>query len=79
MFTQTSPPLPPPPPPPSQKKKKKMLQELSTEKSAGVDTIPPQLVKLTANYLAGPLSQSINNSVKKGYFPKMQRLPQSFP
>ena len=50
MFTQTSPPPHPPP-----KKKKKMLQELSTEKSAGVDTIPPQLVKLTANYLAGPL------------------------
>ena len=55
--------------PPPQKKKKKMLQELNTEKSA----------KLTANYLAGPLSQSINNSVKKGYFPKKQRLPQLFP
>ena len=51
------------------------ISELSTEKSAGVDTIP-KLVKLAANYLAGPLSQSINNSIKKGYLPKMQRLPQ---
>ena len=35
---------------------KKILTELSTEKSAGVDTTPPKLVKLAANYLAGPLS-----------------------
>ena len=52
-----------------------MLKELSTEKYAGVDTIPPKLVKLAANYLAGPLSQSINNGIKKGCFSKMQRLP----
>ena len=38
--------------------------------------MPPKLVKLTANYLAESLSQSINNSIKKGCFPKMQRLPQ---
>ena len=54
------------------------ISELSTEKSAGVDTIP-KLVKLAANYLAGPLSQSINNSIKKGCFPKMQRFPQLLP
>ena len=51
------------------------ISELSTEKSAGVDTIP-KLVKLAANYLAGPLSQCIDNITKKGCFPKMQRLPQ---
>ena len=60
----------------SEQEVKKILKELSTEKSAGVDTIPPKLVKLAANYLAGPLSQSINNSIKKGCLPKMQRLPQ---
>ena len=43
-----------------------ILKELSTKKSAGVGTIPPNLAKLAANYLAGPLSQSINNSIKKG-------------
>ena len=38
--------------------------------------IPRKLVKLAANYLARPLSQSINNRIKKGCFPKMRRLPQ---
>ena len=27
--------------------------------------VPPTLVQLAENYLAGPLSQSINNSIKK--------------
>ena len=48
----------------SEQEVKKILQELSTEKSAGVDTIPPKLVNLAANYLPGPLSQSINNGIK---------------
>ena len=55
---------------------KKILKELSTKKSTGVDMMPPKLVKLAANYLAEPLSQSINTSIKKGCFPKMQMLPQ---
>ena len=67
------------PPPSPRQEVKKILKELSTEKSAGVDTTPPKLVKFAANYLAGPLSQSINNSIKKGCFPKMQRLPQLLP
>ena len=54
----------------SEQEVKKILKELSTEKSAGVDMIPPKLVRLAANYLAGPLSQSINNSIKKGMFPE---------
>ena len=32
--------------------------------------MPSKLVKLAANYLAEPLSQSINNSIKKGLFPE---------
>ena len=63
----------------SEQEVKKILKELSTEKSAGVDMIPPKLVRLAANYLAGPLSQSIKNSIKKGCFLKMQRLPQLLP
>ena len=39
---------------------KKILKKLSTKESVGVDTIPPKLVKLVANYLAGSLSQSID-------------------
>ena len=41
--------------------------------------MPPKLIKLAANYLARPSSQLINNSIKKGCFPKMQRLPQLLP
>ena len=55
---------------------KKILKDLSTEKSTGVDMMPYKLVKLAANYLAEPLSQSINNSIKKSCFPKMQMFPQ---
>ena len=54
----------------SEQEVKKILKELSTEESAGVDLIPPKLVKLAVNYLAGPLSQSLNNSIKKGIFPE---------
>ena len=35
---------------------KNILNELTTEKSTGVDMMPPKLVKLTANYLARLLS-----------------------
>ena len=40
----------------SEQEVKKILKELNTEKSTGVDTMPPKLVKLAANYLAEPLS-----------------------
>ena len=43
-----------------------VMKELSIGKSAGVDMMSPKLVNLAANYLAGPLSQSINNGIKKG-------------
>ena len=32
--------------------------------------MPPKLFKLAANCLAGTHSQSINNSIKKGFFPE---------
>ena len=32
--------------------------------------VPPMLIKLAANFLTRPLSQSINNSIKKGLFPE---------
>ena len=58
----------------SEQEVKKILKELSTEKSAGVDTIPPKLVKLAVNYLAGPLPLSINNSIKKQVFPEKAKV-----
>ena len=58
----------------SEREVKKILKKLSTEKSARVDTIPSKLVGLATNYLAGPLSQSINNSIKKGMFPNNAKI-----
>ena len=58
----------------SEREVKKILKKLSTEKSARVDTIPSKLVELATNYLAGPLSQSINNSIKKGMFPNNAKI-----
>ena len=63
----------------SEQEVKKILQELSAGKSAGVDTIPPKLVKLAANYLPGPLSQSVNNSIKKRMFPENAKVPSVTP
>ena len=48
----------------SEQEVKKILSELSTEKSTGADMMPPNSVKLEANYLSRLLSQSINNSIK---------------
>ena len=53
----------------SEQEVKKVLKELSTEKLTGVDVMPPKLAKLAANYLAGPLLQSISNVIKKVLFP----------
>ena len=35
----------------------------------------PKLVKVAANYLARPLSQSFNNSIKKGLFHENAKVP----
>ena len=49
----------------SEQEVKKIVKEISTQKLTRVDMMPPKLVKLAANYLAEPLSQSINNIIKK--------------
>ena len=40
----------------SEQEVKKILKELGTEKSTGVDMLPPKLVKLATNYLVRPPS-----------------------
>ena len=49
----------------SEQKVQKVLKTLSTEKSTGVDMMPPKFVKLAVNHLARLLSKSINNNTKK--------------
>ena len=41
--------------------------------------MPPKLFKLAASYLAIPLSQLINNSIKKGLFPENAKLVSGTP
>ena len=58
----------------SEQEVKKIHKELSTEKSTGVNMMSPKFVKLPVNYLARSLSQSNNNSIKKGFFPKNEKV-----
>ena len=40
------------------------MNELSTEKSTGIDTMLSRLVKLAVNYLARSFSKSVNNNIE---------------
>ena len=42
----------------------RIFKKLSTKKSARVDIAPPKLVKIAADCMSGPPSQSINNIEK---------------
>ena len=46
-----------------------LLKSVDIKKAAGVDKIPPKLVKIASKVLSGPLSRAINNSLRKGKFP----------
>ena len=48
----------------------KRLKNIDTKKATGFDTIPPKLVKLSAEILSTPISIAINNSLKYGVFPE---------
>ena len=47
----------------------KQLRELKTGKVAGLDTIPPRLLKDTADIVATPLTVVINASLRQGRVP----------
>ena len=48
---------------------KKLLKEIDVKKAAGVDTIPPKLIKIGADIIAEPLTQAINYCLRQGIFP----------
>ena len=48
---------------------KKLLKEIDIKKAAGVDTIPPKLIKIGADIIAEPLTQAINCCLRQGIFP----------
>ena len=45
------------------------LYKMNTKKATGHDNIPPKLLKLGANILAGPITFLINESIKTSIFP----------
>ena len=48
---------------------RKLLKEIDVEKALGVDTIPPKLIKISADIIAEPLTQVINCCLRQGIFP----------
>ena len=46
-----------------------IIKEMKTNKAAGHDTIPPSMIKLTANFIAPCISQFFNSCIDLGIFP----------
>ena len=51
-----------------------ILKKLKPKKSVGIDTIPPLIVRESANTLANPLSTSFNQSLIEDVFPSLAKI-----
>ena len=49
---------------------KDLLKNLDIKKASGIDTIPPKLVKLSADFLTPLLKKVINTSTAQNVFPR---------
>ena len=49
---------------------KDLLKNLDINKASGIDTIPPKLVKLSADFLTPLLTKAINTSIAQNVFPE---------
>ena len=49
---------------------KDLLKNLDIKKASGIDTIPPKLVKLSADFLTPLLTKAINTSIARNVFPE---------
>ena len=47
-----------------------LLKNLDIKKASGIDTIPPKLVKLSADFLTPVLTKAINTSIAQNVFPE---------
>jgi len=52
----------------------KFIDQLNTNKSAGVDGIGPKIIKLCKEFLIQPLTALINNCISQGKFPDLKLL-----
>ena len=58
---------------------KKLLKEIDIKKAVGVDTIPPKLIKISADIIAEPLTQAINCCLRQGIFPENAKVASIVP
>ena len=49
---------------------KDLLKNLDIKKASGIDTIPPKLIKLSADFLTPLLTKAINTSIAQNVFPE---------
>ena len=54
-------------------------KEIDIKKAVGVDTIPPKLIKIGADIIAGPLTQAINCCLRQGIFPENAKVASVVP
>ena len=56
-----------------------LLRSVDSKKSVGIDTIPPLIIKESAEILARPLTQIINESIKENVFPSQAKIAAILP
>ena len=57
----------------------KMLKSVDSKKSIGIDGLPPQIVKYSADILAKPLTDIINQSINENIFPTKAKVAAVLP
>ena len=57
----------------------KFIDQLNTNKSAGVDGIGPKIIKLCKEFLIQPLTALINNCISQGKFPDLLKVANVVP
>ena len=58
---------------------KNLLKNLDTKKASGIDTVPPKLVKLSADFLTPLLTKAINMSIAQNVFPENDKTASVIP
>ena len=53
---------------------RKLLEKLETQKSTGLDNLPPKMLKIVAGVLAAPLAFLFNQSISSGIVPTEWKL-----
>ena len=56
-----------------------ILKSIDIKKATGLDTIPPKLIKLSADFLKSPLTEIINFYIDKNTFPDKMKIARIIP